>query len=370
MITTGVFSETYAEGRSRFRAASSAAGALLSDFAHPRSVAPDGESLTMDVARFGAAEAERMLVVLCGVHGLEASAGAATMLQWLARKGPEKLGRGVGVLLVHGVNPYGWAHASRGNEDNIDLNRNFLRADQTRPENEGYRELHDMIVGTGAAGSAQGFDQAVEQFHVFRLRHGVRAALQAVTAGQYDIPAGLSYGGHATSWSNSTVLDVVGAACAGATKTVILDWHTGIGAFGAPYFVTLDSPDSPSFARAREWWGAQYINGPDAFDGAKIPAYTGILIEAVQARVRESSGGETLGIGVEFGTYGIELMIQALVMDNWLRFAGAAADARTRAGVRARLIERFCPSAPEWRSAALGHAARIYDQALTGLANW
>lgn len=367
-MTKTCFSTSYAQARSRFRAASAAAGATLEEFTHPSTKALDDSPLSIDIALLGPRDAKRLLVVLCGVHGLEAAAGAATMMQWLTQGGPDKSPEDAGVLLVHGVNPYGWAHASRGDENNIDLNRNCLPHEEGHPNNPGYRALHDMIVS--ADGDPSAFDRATEQFHVFRLHHGASAALQAVTAGQYDIPNGLSYGGRVLTWSSRTVLDLLAERCQRAEKVVIIDGHTGIGDFGEPFFITRDNRESANYARARQWWGAEYIHSGDVFAGAETPNYTGTLVEAAEARVRAASGAKVLGIAVEWGTYSVDVMLQALLMDRWLRFACPDPSAPEATSVRSRMIERFCPSAPGWQNSILIHAARIYDQALVGLTSW
>jgi hypothetical protein len=46
------------------------------------------------------------------------------------------------LLLIYAVNPYGFSHLRRVNEDNIDLNRNFLNFEQTLPVNSGYAVVH------------------------------------------------------------------------------------------------------------------------------------------------------------------------------------------------------------------------------------
>ena len=49
-------------------------------------------------------------------------------------------------LFVHGLNPYGWAHGSRTNENNVDLNRNYLDHAQGHAENPVYAELHELLT--------------------------------------------------------------------------------------------------------------------------------------------------------------------------------------------------------------------------------
>ena len=50
------------------------------------------------------------------------------------------------LVLVHANNPHGFAHQRRVNEDNIDLNRNFIDFDAKTPESPEYAELHPALV--------------------------------------------------------------------------------------------------------------------------------------------------------------------------------------------------------------------------------
>ena len=63
--------------------------------------------------------------MLSGTHGPESYTGSAIQLSWLQQQ--EKfISSSLAVLNIHGVNPYGWAFCSRTNENNVDLNRNFV----------------------------------------------------------------------------------------------------------------------------------------------------------------------------------------------------------------------------------------------------
>ena len=46
------------------------------------------------------------------------------------------------VLFVHALNPYGFSHGRRVNEDNVDLNRNFRDFATPPPRNAAYAEVH------------------------------------------------------------------------------------------------------------------------------------------------------------------------------------------------------------------------------------
>ncbi|MDT9702749.1 DUF2817 domain-containing protein, partial [Streptomyces sp. P17] len=70
MIGMGeAFSASYAQARVRFLEAAAAGGLAITSHRHPLP-GPGGEVLALDVARDGALEAERLLIVSSGCHGV------------------------------------------------------------------------------------------------------------------------------------------------------------------------------------------------------------------------------------------------------------------------------------------------------------
>ena len=53
---------------------------------------------------------------------------------------------GVALVLVHAVNPHGFSHLHRTNEDNIDLNRNHIDFGAPLPVNAQYAEVEPLVL--------------------------------------------------------------------------------------------------------------------------------------------------------------------------------------------------------------------------------
>ncbi|PKQ03721.1 MAG: DUF2817 domain-containing protein, partial [Alphaproteobacteria bacterium HGW-Alphaproteobacteria-12] len=68
------FSQSYAEARNRFLAAAKDADVHVNHHLHPLK-GPAGETLAMDVARLGPADASRILAIGSGTHGVEGYCG-------------------------------------------------------------------------------------------------------------------------------------------------------------------------------------------------------------------------------------------------------------------------------------------------------
>ena len=100
------------------------------------------------------------------------------------------------------------------------------------------------------------------------------------------------------------------------------------------------------------------------------PDYTGLLTVGVRDAIETVNKAETVRLVIEWGTYGVTDMLEALLLDRWLRLNRGHENTALVEDVRARLIERFYPAAPEWREAVLEKSKALYAQALTGVAGW
>ena len=86
--------------------------------------------------------------MIAGTHGVEGHCGSGAQVAWLQQGGPARLPPRTGALLIHAINPHGFAWGRRVNEDNIDLNRNFVDHSQPHPANADYEALREHIAKT------------------------------------------------------------------------------------------------------------------------------------------------------------------------------------------------------------------------------
>jgi len=112
------FAADYRSARERFLRAAERRGAALSAYAiEPRGAR--GEELSVDVAYVGPREPGILLVVSSGLHGVEGFAGSAIQHQLLtAQLDDLALPRAAGLLLVHALNPFGFATLRRDVDPN------------------------------------------------------------------------------------------------------------------------------------------------------------------------------------------------------------------------------------------------------------
>eukprot|EP01043_Picozoa_sp_COSAG02_P028997 COSAG02_NODE_1787_length_10931_cov_2.224889_4_plen_264_part_00 len=226
--------ESYVEGRAAFLTECAAHSIPVETFPHPL-LGPTNECLSTDVATVGDPAAKSVLMVCTGTHGVEGFTGSACLLHWLRHgeddgDGPGSLPHGVKVVLVHAINPHGYAWVRRVNENNVDLNRNFVDHTAPRDSNQLYNQAHPFVrpITENSAGWAAA-DAALQQVAV---KNNASDAMRTVLGGQYDHPDGIFFGGKSPAWSNELIRRIVRQHCEDAARVLFLDLHTGLGPFG------------------------------------------------------------------------------------------------------------------------------------------
>jgi hypothetical protein len=354
------FSESYAEARPKFCAAAAAAGGALRSWLNPKARGPNGEALYLDTARFGPRDAANMLVLIAGTHGVEGHCGSGAEIAWLRTGGPAKLPPDTGALLVHAINPYGFAWSRRVTEDNVDLNRNFVDHDKAYPANPGYLEIAAAVLPPEWTDAAHG--ETARVFDAYAQKHGAFGLQGAITAGQYTHPDGVFFGGERPTWSNRAIRAIAREELAAARRVGVIDFHTGLGPFGHGELICAVAPDAKSFARARAWYGDE-MTSPES--GTSTSAVVvGVMTDAFP---QELPDAEVTSIAIEYGTYSVDAVLNALRADNWLHQRGDLGSPLGKA-IKADIKERFFPSGDKWREMVWQRADQAVGWALQGLA--
>jgi hypothetical protein len=351
------FSGTYVEARRKFLEAAAERHTAIESFPLEGHTGALGETLSTDTAYIGAPNAEKLLLVSSGTHGPEGFCGSGCQVAML--HDTDLLGRleraGVALLLVHAVNPHGFSHLHRTNEDNIDLNRNHIDFTQPLPVNAAYAEVEPLILPTQWPPTAA--DEAAVAAYI--QKHGMRAYRAAVTTGQYTSPDGVFYGGTGPSWSNRTMRAILRKRGAAARHIAWIDVHTGLGPYGHGEKIYPGRP--AGLPRALAWWGAD-VFAP--FDGTSASAdVTGPVVSIVYD---ECPQADTALMGLEFGTLPDLEVLDRLRADTWLRRHPEAPATQQRA-IRRDVRDAFYCDNDEWKGMVLGQARAVMLQSLQGL---
>ncbi|ANK79465.1 MAG: hypothetical protein TEF_00680 [Rhizobiales bacterium NRL2] len=352
------FATDYADARAKFRAAAEAAGARLERHVNP-AASPAGVELTTDVAVLGDPAAEKMLLTFSGTHGAEGFCGSGVQTAWLAEGLWREVPADTAQVHVHAINPYGFAALSRTTEDNIDLNRNFVDHAEP-PANPRYREVRPILCPENWDEST--LDRIRAGVDDYVAREGFWTFREAATAGQYEDPQGIFYGGRGPSWSRRTVEAIVRGRCAGLKHLAVIDYHTGLGPRGFGERIVDHHPGTPGYDRAMAWYEGDAASphlGTSA--SAKL---TGQMLDAVEDML---PAADVTAIALEYGTQPEDKVIGALVSDNWLRHHGDPGTARGREIKRA-VRDAFYQDAGDWKRMIWERALATQRLALKGLA--
>lgn len=354
------FPAGYADARQRFRAAAAALGLQPDEYRNPQA-GPDGERLATDVVRIGPPQASRVIFVMSGTHGAEGLCGSGIQYGMLRQDPAATLPPDVALVLIHAINPYGFAWLRRVTEDNVDLNRNHVDHAAPYPENPGYRELRDAICPQDWEGPVR--EAAEARLSAYAGRHGWMALQAAISGGQYSDPDGVFFGGHRPAWSARTLYAILDRHAADARHVGFIDLHTGLGPYGHGELISEHAPGDPVLGRLRAWLGDDVTSLRDgSASSAPLTGTNGAGIERCLHRADTVSV-----VTLEYGTWPIDRILTAVRADAWLHRHGRLESDQGRA-IRAEMRHCFFPDADDWKQRVWSRAEAVLGAMTRGLA--
>ena len=341
MTESRFFSRDYAEARKRFVAAALAARAGHTEM--PLDVrGPSGERLSLNLAYLGAEIPTKLLLHTSGIHGVEGFAGSA--IQIAALESAIEIPEGVGVVFVHALNPFGMAWSRRVNENNVDLNRNFLGS------GEAYSGSDPRYENLGKILNARPAPDWFWPQILFRLSHlGFTALKNAIVRGRYDFPEGLFFGGHELQQSSRLYKEWLFANCGSPAQVLAIDVHTGLGKFGEEVLFCHNNGTVPDFGKPFTTIGSTI--GYKARGG--LETLTG----------ERFAQAKWIHFTQEFGTHSMPSLLKALREEN-LQFREKADGGKASA----RLLVMMNPKDEAWRIKVVVEGVDTLKRALAWLA--
>ncbi len=357
MDVSKLYSQNYAAARRRFRDLALAANAQLEQ--HPVNIkGRENGSLTIDVAIIGRPDPHWSVVLSSGLHGVEGFFGSALQCAWLKQVAATGLTPEDGnIVLIHAINPYGFESLRRTNEDNVDLNRNFLMSDGDYHEvPDGYETLNGFLNPPSPPSGFEPF-RLKALWNIWRI--GLPALKNSIAGGQYEFPRGLFFGGHGPSKSALIIQDGIERWILGARDIVHIDFHSGLGQYGEYKLLLVESKNSSEIEWYRDTFGAEYVEPLANAEGTAYKA-SGIMGDWIARKLIQRN---YRFVGAEFGTYPIIRVLGALRAENRVHFFCSSSDARYKSA-KAELLECFCPASNRWREPVLERGLGIIEQAI------
>jgi hypothetical protein len=357
-MATQYFSQGYQEAREKFLAAASASGGSLEAFHNPNASGPDGEGLFTDVAFFENPGASKALFVVSGTHGNEGFCGSGCQVGYLSDGWHERRASDTSVILVHAINPYGFANVRRVTEDNVDLNRNFVDHSKPYNDNPAYEAIHNFAVPE--SWDEDGLRVANAGLAAYAEEHGAMALQAAISGGQHTHPDGVFFAGTKPTWSNNTLRAIVGKYLKDMDHVGLIDFHTGLGPRGYGELILFGDSEG-SYNRAQSWYEDEVTSFDDGSStSAKL---TGIMSSAFL----DILGPEKLtGIAVEYGTYDMKTVLTAMRFDNWINLYENPGTSLWMEGKKAIRDALYCDD-DEWKKMIWERAQWVFEHAYAGL---
>lgn len=323
--------------------------------------------MALDVAQDGPADAKKIALISSAVDGVEGFCGSGIQVQALRDRSWRKQVLGgnsndVAVLYLHAINPWGFSHLRRVTHENVGMNRNFPDFSKPLPANVGFRELRPLLLPSTWPPAPE-VQQQVQQYIATRGMKGLQAA---ASAGQYEFAGGLFFGGHAPTWSNTALHQVLRDYCGQASHVAWVDLHTGLGPTGVGERIYSGHEGDPgNYARCARWWGnagAAPITRLD--DGSTSPAdLNGTIRQCVDT---ELAHAEATKITLEFGTALVMQGLQAMRAEQWLKLHPET-PAPKAAVIKQALRDYFYVDTHEWKTQIPHQGLQTLAQMVGGL---
>lgn len=351
------FNNTWQECRAGFRTEAGKIKAhfdRVEVFAIPVKSQTDND-LTIDFCYIPAKDTtEKLVVIISGTHGIEGYTGSAVQQMLMNEFFAPGMFTNTGVLLVHGLNAWGFKHQRRFTENNVDLNRNFnTDAALFETKNDGFVALYDMLTPKGEVN----MNSLQNRFFMLKAvkqiaQKGMPALLQAFAQGQYQFPEGIYFGGQDFEQQKQIMTDVLSEIAAPYHMLLNLDLHTGFGERGELHLFPNPVDDTELKTTMEKVFAGYRIDWGDSDDFYTV---NGQFVEYIGALFPDKVSIPML---MEFGTLNTSATVGAVksahisIVENQGAHYGYKSE-KDSLKVEAGYDEMFYPPSEKWRTNAI-----------------
>ncbi len=354
------FSHSYVGARELLGSLARQAGLEVNTHRHPLR-GPAGEELATDTILIGNPDADNLVVLISGTHGVETLCGSACQAAYIASEQWRALEEDTAVLIIHALNCWGAAHLRRNNEDNVDLARNFLNFNESLPENAAYEAVREPIDCTEYRGRER--DRVNKLHGKYIAANGIPEFVNALMGGQYDYSNGFAFGGKEAVWSNHLLREILRPFSKASGEVRVVEYHSGLGPYGYGMAVTMQSGDD--LARVRQLYG-HWVDAPNENSDSKVERFHRVTGHTVAGVIDAFPSAKLSAIVLEFGTYPPFESLQVLLDDHWLTHYGDPTSDLAKE-IKQKILEYHYPADPDWRQAVADRSRQVIEQSFRGL---
>ncbi len=310
---------------------------------------------------------KKLLVLSSGVHGVEGFMGSAVQQMFLNELLTQEVLSEMGVLLIHGINPYGFKYLRRVTENNVDLNRGSeMDPALFDNKNPGYGALYDMLNPQGEVSTTSSRNQFFYMIAINKmLKESMSALRQAVLQGQYEYPEGLYFGGMEFEPQIDSLTRILPGYFSAYETILTIDLHTGYGSRRVLHLFPNPVDDQSIKEKTEAVFEGYHIDWGDSDDFYTI---TGGFADSFLSKINPDA--TYLYILFEWGTmdsektFGSLRSLQVMINENQGIHYGYKSK-KHEEKIMEGMLEQYYSGSEAWRSEVMESGRDVLKDALS-----
>lgn len=299
-------------------------------------------------------ENKNLIILTTGVHGIEGYIGSVMLDVFFEEIYPNLNTDTTGIMVVANVNPYGMKYMRRYNENNVDLNRNFIIDwdNFDLSSNKDYPEVKNFLQPNSKIGNAFWHEVGFYGNLGFNaITKGADKVSDALLTGQYEYPKGVYYGGNGDEKSTAYLKSVFADCIDGEYENLVhIDIHSG---YGPRYNMVIFNSvyETMTEAETKKAFGYDYVI---SHDSESFYATTGDTTDFFYRLAEQKNTQKGIfSTCFEFGTIGDSFMDSILslkyTVDENRQHWYPTNNGTTAEVVKENYKELFYPTETKWR---------------------
>ena len=314
---------------------------------------------------------KNLVIISTAQHGIEGYVGSAMLKLFMDEFAPRLNPENTGLLLIHAVNPWGMKHGRKVNENNVDLNRNFVpNGVFDKSVNSDFPKLTNLLAPDHSARSffVENLSFIGKFIHAY-LTAGAEDISNAALLGQFASPQAMYYGGERYEEQTTLTMDLLREALTHYTTVLHLDQHSGYGPRYQMSITTVPQEPLTSAELSTKFNFPLIMRG----DNTEFYAIHGDMCSWLyELREVEFPSKQVFACAFEFGTYGSSLLqrihsLRTMIFESQLHWHGAQNE-RTAEKIRREFQELYFPAEEKWRAKAISDGRQAFAGILSAYA--
>jgi Protein of unknown function (DUF2817) len=363
-MTPSYFFDTYEDSKNAFRSLAERLATTLPELDHGEVVSKEQAGVKFDYCYFPPREdPTKLLVITSGVHGVEAYVGSAVQLMVIERHAEALVKNGWGLILLHGINDFGFRHFQRVTEENIDLNRNFLVPTDSfaeRARSSHYHHLENLLGPKGLVAADWSARLSFFLRVLYSLAYyGKKQLRQVILEGQYSHAEGIYFGGNTHGPVVPLVRSFLQPLLDKYAEVVSIDLHTGYGNRGELHLFPNKTTDKAVRQATEDLFRGYRIDWGDSDDFYVVQ---GDFITFVGSLLSEKTS--YIPMVFEYGTVnnlGLLNSLRSLLLMIWENQGRryGFVNYKVEQNLRRAFREHYYPSDTQWRDRVIADTDRL-----------